>query len=248
MRIFQDRMEAAKEIERDLKEMGVLVKGDYIQSKYVGPDGWTKELIGYSYSVPIYPLDIKNWEDLLEWFGWTQSDTIRRLTIYRNLEFIQRIRSWSNPGNAWEYRREYWEHYLEENNKFSYTYGERMRWRLVKIINLLRIDKETRQAIISIWHDDPDSARIGSQRRIPCSMYYQFLCRQINLGERKYKLDILYNMRSCDFYNHFLFDQTWAIELGYYVADKIGAEFGRLIHQIGSLHAYHNDMEKRGTF
>ena len=72
-------------------------------------------------------------------------------------------------------------------------------------------------------------------------MSYQFISRDD-------KLNIIYNQRSCDFVNHFVFDVFFAIQLLLHVAAKTKNEVGDFIHFLGSLHAFEKDMKGRGIF
>ena len=123
MRIFKDCLEAQKEIQRSLYEMGTEVQSYSMQDKVVvhDEDYLTKELQGYSYS-------ILKFDDMEEMKGlnlnWALDD------------FQERISSdLINPGTAWRYRKEVWDEFLHDN-KFHYTYNERIRTQLTPIINV----------------------------------------------------------------------------------------------------------------
>ena len=76
-------------------------------------------------------------------------------------------------------------------------------------------------------------------------MYYQFLVRNVN-GVNK--LSVIYNMRSCDFYLHWINDVVMTMMLAALIANRLQIELGDFIHQIGSFHAYRKDYETRGVF
>ena len=221
MRIFKDCLEAQKEIQRDLFEMGTEVQPYSMQDKVVVHDEEfiTKELQGYSYS-------ILNFDDL---------DKIGLNISWCIMDLEERIDSnYINPGEAWKLRGGLWKEFLHDN-KFAYTYNERIRTQLQPVINELKIHPTSRQAIIEIHNNIIDLQNMGGQRRIPCSMFYQFLLRED-------KLDVYYVMRSCDFLTHWMYDVWHAIRLTEIVADIIEVEPGKFMHYITSLHAYKKDM------
>lgn len=246
MRMFISGVEAFKEMERDLWEMGTLVKGHRVQAVSLeGKKAWTKELLGYSYSIPITPFAVMPFSQLAETAGYSREEG-DRLFSYSMAEFADRLASTpTNPGNAWLHRPDYWQKYLNKDSVFSYTYSERMAGKVSQIIGYLRKDLYTRQAVIAIWDAVIDENRIGSGLRIPCSMHYQVLIRDEN---EQPTLNVIYSMRSCDLYTHFIVDQTLASVLGWEIAERLGVKTGRLIHQFGSLHAFYPDLEKRGIF
>jgi len=55
-------------------------------------------------------------------------------------------------------------------------------------------------------------------------------------------------MRSCDFYKHFVYDMVIAGKLTGMMASELGWYKGNLIVQIGSLHAFRTDLDKRKIF
>jgi thymidylate synthase len=68
-------------------------------------------------------------------------------------------------------------------------------------------------------------------------MYYNF-------RERNGKVDIIYHMRSSDYYEHFRNDIALAYLLLKYIATLSGKEVGSLYMTIDSLHAYKKDWGK----
>ena len=243
MRKYQNLLEAAKEIERDLWEMGVVVKSEYTQSRFIGSEGNTKEVIVYSYSLPLFEVVGVFWDKkkLYELFKWIRTDEkYEDLENYLKAEFRDRIVGNVN-STSHKYRWWYWQQFQDN---LGYTYGERLANKLAGIVNILKKAPYTRQAIVAIWHDHKDWNHIGIER-VPCSMYYQFILRQ-RTGSQK--LDMHYVMRSCDFYTHWLFDVVLAGLFASAVALKLEVNMGIFHHTIGSLHAYVKDLEKRGIF
>jgi len=242
MRIYSSVFEAVKEIERDLAEMGIFNKAPTVQDLDVreNPDYDSKELPGYAYMITKFD-DLK---DIFKFFFENTEDRISDM-LYSQAELDDRIYGLGlNPGNSWVWRANYWRKFLKEG-KFSYTYSERIHWQLGPVLNELSEAKGSRQCIITIYDSCKDLQNMGGKARIPCSMYYQFLRREIS---GKDSLMLIYTMRSCDFYTHFPIDVWLAIKLGKWMAECLKIDFYNFTHFIGSLHAFRKDYEKRRIF
>lgn len=236
MRIYSNLKEAHGEIQRDLMEMGTLIHPSTYQDQYIGDkdEFITKELQGYCYCITSFGRLEIDFIDLGGNIGYVNQEVDDRLSD-----------SWKNPGTSWKCRPEVWEQFLHKG-KFSYTYNERIREQLPIIINELRTNPNTRQAIITMYDRHQDIANLGGKARIPCSLSYQFLIRPKGKGENR--LDCIYTMRSCDLYTHFIYDVFMTMMMQEYVANSLGLEAGRFIHFIGSLHAYKKDYSKKEVF
>lgn len=217
--------ECHEEIKRDLAEMGIKVRPKTMQDKNVeGLEEYsTMELQNYCYSL----LDARS-EDIE---GVTQP--------WADEEFLERIDPSGNvnPGTAWKTREDVWNEFMHEG-RFAYTYNERIMLndQLNKIIERLKVDKDSRQLWLSIWNPTVDPSNLGGVSRVPCSLGYNF---QVRDG----KLNMHYVMRSCDFSTHFKNDVYLAIKLLEYVAKETGFEVGSFTHTIFSLHIYNKDIE-----
>jgi hypothetical protein len=238
LRIYGNLLEAAKEIERDLWELGANVSTRSMQDK-VG-EFPTKELIGYQFLVPGLAQD---WDQLAKFMGLD----IEVFRSYTSKELGDRIEGVSNPGFSWEVRREEWERYLH-GGKFSYTYPERI-WdptnQFGHCYSVLKNDPSSRQAIIQIYDKNRDFVNTGGRARIPCSLVYQFIRRKSDVES---KLHCIYTMRSCDFYRHWAYDMVLGTLMLSFLAGKLNWLTGNLIMQIGSFHAYEEDLKKRKIF
>lgn len=231
MRIFEGLKDSVNEIERDLHEMGTKVWPETYQDQITAdkPEFETKELQGYSYMIT-NPKYIR--EDFISLGGNEK---------YLDKEIEDRTDvSWLNPGNSYKERPEVWEPFIH-NGKFSYTYNERLRKQLYPVIEQLDKNPNTRQAVMTIYDQHEDVKNLGGVARIPCSMHYQFLIRK---RQDKRYLDIIYAMRSCDFYTHFIYDVALADGLRKYISWLLKLEQGHLTHFIGSLHFYKKDCKK----
>lgn len=223
-RIYETMKEALNEIERDIMEMGIKVHPHTMQNKFVKDDEdfSTLEVQNYTFTI----MDLSDKYDLVDNLQWCHA------------EFKERIDpSAGNPGTAWKLREEVWVEFINEEGEFDYTYSERYNAfeQLERVIAELKDNPDTRQAIIHV-HFPADVYRMRD-KRIPCSVYYQFMVR-------RGKLDVIYNMRSCDYDTHFRNDIWLTDELRNYIAEKIGIPPGLFHMNIGSLHRYKNYTKK----
>lgn len=225
MRIYANAYELMSEVFREVWEMGHIIHPNSMQNKVVKDDDdfSTKEITNYSYCLTtvfkrgfLFYADpsAKDWADA---------------------EFEERVATqYTNPGTAWKERAEIWKQFLNEKGEFDYAYHDRIEKSLNLVIEELKKNPDSRQAIISIWDPNIDPKGLGGEFRVPCSMYYQILVR----NER---VHIVYNQRSADVVTHFGNDVYLAWRLMEYVAEKINILPGYLYHNIGSLHAYKKD-------
>ena len=147
--------------------------------------------------------------------------------VWAKAELAERLDDESydlNPGQAYLFRQDLWNQFLDKDGKFDYTYPERIFKNnyLQNIITLLKEDNDTRKAVLSIFDATIDSIRLDGSKRIPCSMYYDFLIRENAKGEKQ--LNICYHQRSSDFVTHFGNDVFLAWGLMEYVAEKVGVK------------------------
>ena len=223
MRIFQNCIEAADELKRELKEMGIEYQSDTVQDKYVGdnPDYKTLELMAYSYCIQKFP----DLEKLLIHQNvnveWAQGECFERLN--------PRLRN-KNPGQAWKHNHKFWAPFLR-NGCFSYSYPERWSAQIPYVINELKERPNTRQAIMTMYESTKDMMNWGGRDRVPCSLAYQFFIR----GNR---LHVIYSQRSCDFNLFYASDVYLTVKLLIYIAKMIGTDVGYFYHNIGSLHTF----------
>ncbi len=226
MRIYNRFTEALPEIKRDLVEMGIRCHPQTYQDKDVraNPDFDTLELQNYIYTV-VNPMAV----DLTPTQPWADE------------EFKERIMGIDgypvNPGSAWLLRKEIWEQFLDENERFAYTYSERLNLfdQVNNVVERLRDDSDSRQLFISIW-TQKDVTKLGGISRVPCSLGYQF-------QYRKNQLHITYLQRSADFVTHFVNDVYLAHRLQVFVAREISVPVGTFTHWIGSLHIFRKDSQ-----
>lgn len=235
MRIYSSSYELMSEMGRELNSYGQTVKPKTYQNKNIegNEDFVTKEIICQQYC-------LTSLQDPTWLFFYSRSRE------WADAEFQERIDTSDiiNPGKAWELRKDLWEQFLV-NGKFDYTYNERIIHVIKPLIRLLKDDNDTRKAVLPIFNGDMDGLDTDwydGNRRIPCSMYYDFLIRQNGKGEKV--LHICYHQRSSDFVTHFGNDVYLAWRLMGYVAKEVGVKPGYLYHTIDSLHTYQKDWDK----
>lgn len=235
MRIYSSSYELMSEMGRELNSYGQTVKPKTYQNKNIegNEDFVTKEIICQQYC-------LTSLQDPTWLFFYSRSRE------WADAEFQERIDTSDiiNPGKAWELRKDLWEQFLV-NGKFDYTYNERIIHVIKPLIRLLKDDNDTRKAVLPIFNGDMDGLDTDwydSSRRIPCSMYYDFLIRENSKGEKV--LHICYHQRSSDFVTHFGNDVYLAWRLMEYVAKEVGVKPGYLYHTIDSLHTYQKDWDK----
>lgn len=235
MRIYSNSFELMSELGRELNSYGQTVKPKTYQNKVIeGKEEFeTKELICQQYC-------LTSLGDPVWLFVFSHSKE------WADAEFDERIGWYElNPGKAWELRKDLWEQFLVDG-KFDYTYNERMAI-LPYTIQLLRSDSDTRKAVLPIFNGngEDDTLYYHGNKRIPCSMYYDFLIRENGKGEKV--LHICYHQRSSDFVTHFGNDVYLAWKLMEYVAKEVGVKPGYLYHTIDSLHSYKKDWKYLNT-
>ncbi len=223
MRIYNDFTEALPEIQRDLVEMGIKVHPKTYQDKNVArdPQFETLELQDYIYTV-VNP----DGKDLSPTQPWADQEFCERILGIDGTPV--------NPGEAWTTRREVWKEFLKDGY-FAYTYSERFaqQSQVLRIINRLSEDKDSRQLYVSIWNPT-DTKNLGGISRVPCSLGYL-------IQVRKDHLNLTYLQRSCDFVTHFTNDIYLAWKFQEFVASQVNISIGTITHWIGSLHIFKKD-------
>lgn len=240
-RIYRSCREMISEEFRNLTELGIELQSSTMQDKDVRDDDdyKTKELQGADFT-------ITNTKDREEMYKFMEEQYGILLPLeWAKAEFLERIsKDDINPGEAYKLRDDVWDEFLHDG-KFGYTYNERIRPRLPKVIEQLKINKTTRQAIISIFNPELDMDSMGGIVRVPCSIFYQFLVRPTKGVD---KLNMIYVMRSSDLLTHFVNDVYLALRMQEHIAKEVGLEIGTFTMFVSSFHAYYKDLKKFNIF
>lgn len=241
MRIYKTIKDALDETFRDLKVRGsTVVCKSYQDKKLEGEDRNVKELMGVAFKIDKPNLNLR---ECIEFVFKEDTD---RIIKYCEQEIKDRCSGQPlNPGNSYKIRKDMWSQFLEGNKKFSYQYAERL-WtndQFKNVINCLKNDEGTRQAVLSVWNPDKDmrSEKLGGGNRIPCSLNYQFMIRNN-------RLHCIYSMRSNSAIEHCPIDLYCATGLMKYVVKELKSTYknlrlGSLTYVCGSLHAFHWNLK-----
>lgn len=106
------------------------------------------------------------------------------------------------------------------------AYGPRLIWQWPYIVDTLRKDRSSRQAVASIWTPNPLPSK-----DIPCTLTCQFLIRD---G----KLHGIFNMRSSDAWLGIPYDMFTFCQIVNSLAGELMTNPGSLILNLGSSHLY----------
>ncbi len=113
------------------------------------------------------------------------------------------------------------------------AYGPRTVTQLPEVVEQLRRDPTTRQAVVSIW-STWDLMHVGDK---PCTLSLQFLVRDGFL-------DMIVTMRSQDVWLGAAYDMFMFTQLRDTIARCLGYRRGRYVHQVGSLHLYDRNVSE----
>jgi thymidylate synthase len=119
---------------------------------------------------------------------------------------------------------------------FHGSYGQRLNPQLKGVINRLKSDTESRQAVMTIWDPLHDLFGEPQPRDVPCTTMMQFLLRQD-------KLIMHVTMRSNDIWWGTPHDWGQFSQLHLAMANALGVEAGDYFHHVVSLHLYGRDVE-----
>lgn len=124
--------------------------------------------------------------------------------------------------------------FFERNGVQWGSYGPRIAGDLGQVVELLEKDKDSRQAVLSIFDSRRDLNR--GEPDIPCTIAVQFLYRNGALHMRTM-------MRSNDIWLGFPYDSIQFFALHAAVACALTVPIGFYYHNVGSLHLYKADVE-----
>jgi thymidylate synthase len=122
--------------------------------------------------------------------------------------------------------------FSDDGEIFQGAYGPRWIRQSAYVAGNLSRDRTSRQAVISIWSENPSSSK-----DIPCTLTWQFLIRDE-------KLNMIVNMRSSDGWLGLPYDLFNFSQICNLVAGSFDVEPGFLAMNLGSSHLYEEDWEK----
>lgn len=111
---------------------------------------------------------------------------------------------------------------------FKYPYGDKKINQIQIVVDKLRKDPDTRQAVAVIWHPIKDNEKHGD---IACNIICHFTIRDD-------KLHLVTTQRSNDFYLGTPYNSIQFSYLQILVAGELGVELGPRTHVINNLHLY----------
>lgn len=149
------------------------------------------------------------------------------------IEALQLIGGFSAPGIVTKIGPRFKE--FMDGDRFWGAYGTRIGDQLRAVIYKIRDDPDTRQAVVTLWYPDMDNT-IG-MHDYPCTVSLKFYLRD---G----KLTMITDMRSSDAWLGIPYDIFQFTQLQITLAKILNVEVGVYIHQSGSLHLYHTDVDK----
>ena len=124
--------------------------------------------------------------------------------------------------------------YAEDNGMFHGAYGLRTKGQYAKVIERLKADPDTRQAVVTIWN--PELDLLEKKRDYPCTILHQFRIRDN-------KLNMTVFMRSNDVWLGAAYDFFQFTRVQLAIAEVLGIEPGKYTHHVGSLHIYEQHYE-----
>lgn len=128
---------------------------------------------------------------------------------------------------------------------FHGSYGARVHGTLIDLVELMRRDADTRQAVLTIYDSKRDLNALKSD--IPCTIALQFLSREVQTGPEAHdvtrELEVRTTMRSNDAWLGLPYDLAQFAIMQGTVAQILGQSLGRYVHAVGSLHLYDRDRD-----
>lgn len=126
-------------------------------------------------------------------------------------------------------------YYSDNSRILSGAYGPHIVRQLQYVCRTLRHDRDSRQAVISIWQERPETSK-----DIPCTLTMQFIIRNDHIH-------CIVNMRSSDVYLGLPYDLFTFSCVAARVRDMLGIrklKLGTLSVHAGSAHVYKRDFAK----
>lgn len=122
--------------------------------------------------------------------------------------------------------------FSDDGKRLWGAYGPRFRNQLDLVLLKLKQDKDTRQAVLTLWTWNPPETK-----DVPCTISFQF-------RRNKGKLDMITYMRSNDLWLGFPYDVFTFTLIQEVVAFESGIPLGQYHHVVGDLHLYEKNIEE----
>ena len=119
--------------------------------------------------------------------------------------------------------------FAEDNGLFHGAYGLRTQDQYAPVIQRLKQDPDSRQAVVTIWN--PELDLLPEKRDYPCTILHQFRIRDNKLNMSVY-------MRSNDVWLGAAYDFFQFTRVQIAIASVLGIAPGSYAHHVGSLHIY----------
>lgn len=132
--------------------------------------------------------------------------------------------------------------YREPDGNFWGAYGTRIGWQLRDIVEKLRTDPWTRQAVVILWDVAMDNE--PGKLDYPCTVSLGFIIQPTPSGDprgRQLNMNVL--MRSNDAWLGLPYDMFQFTQLQHTVARLLGVNRGTYTHTAWSMHIYEKDLE-----
>ena len=248
MRLFRNMAQAIPSIKRDLSK-ALVVHSSGVQHNGHAP-ATAHEAMNYSYTLSTpAPVNFVDYYDLFSTSGI--NDKLLGDHKYRkaSLEWAKaQLRARTNPD--FEFRRLSTElgavdtmhpalSKMAEGNHYGYLYSERLEGLEAALIRTLgpsgRID--SRRMLWPIFQP-MDARRAYAQTRVPCSIAYHFMVREVPMVGPA--LHMTYLQRSSDFERFWLSDVWLAQRIQAWAANKLNLKVGAFSHNILSFHWFKN--------
>jgi len=124
--------------------------------------------------------------------------------------------------------------YAEDNGIFHGAYGARTENQYEPVIERLKKDPDSRQAVVTIWN--PELDLLPEKRDYPCTILHQFRIRDNKLNMSVY-------MRSNDVWLGAAYDFFQFTRVQIAMASVLDIAPGTYAHHVGSLHIYEQHYE-----
>lgn len=171
------------------------------------------------------------------WKRWPWGQSASKFLVDGKFSHSYAERYWPRfanaPDDGWKGMDEF------PRRGIRFAYGD-----LFDVVNLLKDDPNTRQAVLPVWF--PEDTGVVHKERVPCTISYVF-------NHRGGFLHVFYHIRSCDFIRHFQDDCYLTVRLLLWILGALRdcdenwktVQPGWFSMHINSLHMFVNDHRGR---